>query len=149
MKKVFKWCLMIALFLLVGAVIYVMIAYKSSFDEALELVFVGAGSVGTALLVLIPIFTKIKQAENLIEIATSNCSNQNENNQAIVSDIEKLKSEQEETIKKQNEIILSLSTELNNIKTILKLGFINNKELVSKGVADEIAKVGGNDENKE
>lgn len=149
MKKIFKWCLMIALFLLVGAVIYVMIAHKSSFDEALELVFVGAGSVGTALLVLIPIFTKIKQAENLIEIATSNCSNQNKNNQAIVSDIEKLKSEQEETIKKQNEIILSLSTELNNIKTILKLGFVNNKELVSKGVADEIAKVGGNDENKE
>lgn len=149
MKKVFKWCLMIALFLLVGAIIYIMIAHKSSFDETLELVFVGAGSVGTALLVLIPIFTKIKQAGNLIEIATSNCSNQNENNQAIVSDIEKLKSEQEETIKKQNEIILSLSTELNNIKTILKLGFINNKELVSKGVADEIAKVGGNDENKE
>lgn len=149
MKKVFKWCLMIALFLLVGAVIYIMIAHKSSFDDALELVFVGAGSVGTALLILIPIFTKIKQAGNLIEIATSNCSTQNENNQAIVSDIEKLKSEQEETIKKQNEIISSLSTELNNIKTILKLGFVNNKELVSKGVADEIAKVGGNDENEE
>ena len=38
-----------------------MISNKKSFDEALELVLVGAGSIGTALVVLIPIFDKIQK----------------------------------------------------------------------------------------
>ena len=38
---------------------------------------------------------------------------------------------------------------LNRIEEICKLGFVNNKELVSKGVANLISKVGENEEHKE
>ena len=156
MKKFIKWCLVIALFLLVGAVIYVMIANKASFDEALDLVFVGAGGVGAGIIAFIPIFSKINAV-------TTNTDSQNQRNTEILSDFEDMKTkfqEQQkefdkqqkefaEVVNKQKQEITELKEQLSDVFSICKLGFINSKELVSKGIANQIAKVGVKDENNE
>lgn len=149
MKKVLKVCYMIALFLVVGAVIYVMIVNKSSFDEALELVFIGAGSIGTALVVLIPIFDKIQKSHRLIETATNNTGTQNSELEKLVKEFKEQKLNYEKVVSKQSQEIQEMKQVLNNIKDICKMGFVNNKELVSKGIASEIAKVGEVNENNE
>lgn len=149
MKKIFKWVLTIALFLLVGAIIYIMISNKKSFDEALELVFVGAGSIGTALVVLIPIFDKIQKSHRLIETATNITGTQNSELEKLVKEFKEQKLNYEKNVSKQSQEIQEMKQVLNNVKDICKMGFVNNKELVSKGIASEIAKVGEVNENNE
>lgn len=156
MKKFLKVCLYVALFLLAGMLVYFTVSGKIDWSKWIDYAFYGAGAVTAVALTIAPIWDKISKAKSSIDIATSNTTKQNEENANIAKNIQNLQekaSKNEEDLSKlineYNQTTKELKEELMNVREICKLGFVNTKELVSKGVATEIAKVGVKDESKD
>lgn len=129
---------------------------KEDTKEILSGVAVGAGGVLTALGVFVPIYVKIKKAQNDLTSATTGLTTERKNNEDFAKRLEKSENESRKqeiefrnALKSNNEQIEKMFNTLNRIEEICKLGFVNNKELVSKGVANLISKVGENEEHKE
>lgn len=128
---------------------------KEDLKELFAYVGVGIGGIGTALSVAIPIYIKIKKAQIDLKDATTGLTNAREKNKKLAEELEFSKNEQRreksefiQKLKSYDETFLSMSKKLQEIESICKLGFINNKELVAKGIATEISKVGQDEEIK-
>lgn len=129
---------------------------KEDTKEILGYIATGAGGVLTALLFAVPIYLKIRKAQNGIIEANTGITSERQNNESFAKRLEESESylkkqeyEFHQALKANEEIIKEMSKELIAVKEICKLGFINNKELVSKGIATAISKVGQNEEHKE
>ena len=129
---------------------------KEDTKEILSGVAVGVGGVLTALGVFVPVYKKIKKAQNDLTSATTGLTTERKNNEDFAKRLEKSENESRKqeaefrsALKSNNEQIDKMFKTLNRIEEICKLGFVNNKELVSKGIANLISKVGEDEEHKE
>lgn len=129
---------------------------KEDVKEILGYVAVGAGGVGTALAFAVPIYLKVKKAKDAILEANDCVHNEQKNNTDFAKRLEVSESylrkqdyEFQKAMKHNADMIEAMLKELSIVKEICRLGFINNKELVSKGIATTISKVGQDEENKE
>lgn len=129
---------------------------KEDFKEIFAYVGIGAGGVGTALAFYIPIYVKVKKAQkDIFDAKTSITSGykNNEDTSKSLAETEQILKQQkqdfEKSMKHTDEMLSSMNKKLKEIEQICKLGFINNKELVSKGVATTISKVGQDEDHKE
>jgi hypothetical protein len=129
---------------------------KEDVKEVLTYVAVGAGGVATALSFSIPIYLKIKKAKDAI-VSTNKqiCAKDKENKESednikmSESYLRKQDREYQKALQHNTELIEDMRKELSMVKEICKLGFVNNRELVSKGIATAISKVGQDEEHKE
>ena len=113
-------------------------------DEIMPQVALGISSIGTALVVFIPMYLKMKKASNLIHCETDKST-------ALYNELQitskKLDDREKEITILKNQIAGTRRI-VAEIKTMVGLGFENMNELVSKGVAKEISDVGGGADEK-
>lgn len=128
---------------------------KEDVKEILGYLGIGAGGVSTALAFYIPIYLKVKKAQKDIVEAKTGIVSEKKNNEDVSKKLEEseknLKQQKhdfDKSMKHTDEMLSLMNKKLNEIEQICKLGFINNKELVSKGVATTISKVGQDEEHK-
>ena len=129
---------------------------KEDTKDILENFAVGVGGVLTGLGVFIPVYKKIKKAQNDLTTATTGIANERQENENFAkklakteNNLRKQENDFNEAIKNTKEMLEKMAKKLEEVEDICKLGFVNNKELVSKGVANLISKVGENEEHKE
>lgn len=95
-------------------------------------------SISILLSVLFPIINKVKKASDRFKNATNDVEGTVKENKKLKKEIEELKAE-----------VLTIKEKTINTEKIVKIGFSNTEELVNKGIAAEIIKVGSEDENTE
>lgn len=95
-------------------------------------------SIGTILLVATPVIKRVSSAVEKFKKATKDVNDTVENN-----------SKNENRIARLEERLGAIETAAKNTEKIVRLGFCNTNELVTKGYANEIAKVGGEDEGQD
>ena len=102
-------------------------------------------SIGALALAVTPIINRINGTTSLFTQATK------EVNETVAStkESQKLLAEREERIASLTSELEQLKGAINNIDTIVRMGFGNTDELVRKSVAKEINKVGAKDEYSE
>ena len=129
---------------------------KEDTKDILESFAVGVGGVLTGLSVFLPVYKKIKKAQSDLTDATTGIKTERKENENFAKKLEKTENNlrKQETdfndaIKNTKEMLEKMTKKLEEVESICKLGFVNNKELVSKGVANLISKVGENEEHKE
>ena len=129
---------------------------KEDIKEIFAYVGIGAGGVATALAFYVPIYVKVKKAQKDIVEAKTGITSEKKNNEdtskSLAETEQRLKQQKldyEKSMKHTDEMLSSMNKKLKEIEQICKLGFINNKELVTKGVATTISKVGQDEEHKE
>ena len=122
---------------------------KEDLKEIFAYIGIGAGGVGTALAFYIPIYVKLKKAQKDIVEAKTGITSEKKDNEDTSQRLEQQKLDYEKSMKHTDEMLSSMNKKLKEIEQICKLGFINNKELVVKGVATTISKVGKDEEHKE
>ena len=113
-------------------------------DEIMPQVALGISSIGTALVVFIPIYLKMKKASNLIHFETDKST-------ALYNELQittKKLDDREKEIKTLKEQVAETRKMVEETKKMVSLGFGNMNELVSKGVAKEISDVGGGADEK-
>ena len=107
-----------------------------------------AALLGTSLIYLAgnPVLKKVLQAIGLFEVATKHIESTAKSGQLSTEKAQAL----EEKIKAEYETIVKDNKELKELVTSLqrmvKMGFCNNADLVRGGIAREIAKIGGNED---
>lgn len=94
--------------------------------------------ISVLLSALIPILNKVKKASDRFKNATNDVEGTVKENKRLKKEIEELKAE-----------VLTIKEKTVNTEKIVKIGFSNTEELVNKGIAAEIIKVGAEDENTE
>jgi prefoldin subunit 5 len=129
---------------------------KEDTKEILAYVATGASGVATALAFAVPIYLKVKKAKDAVIEAKNGICEEKKNSKEFADRLDKSENylkkqdhEFQQALQRNAEIIDKMSAELAVVKEICVLGFINNKELVSKGIATQISKVGHNEEHKE
>lgn len=122
---------------------------KEDFKEIFAYVGIGAGGVGTALAFYIPIYVKLKKTQKDIVEAKTGITSEKKDNEDTSQRLKQQKLDYEKSMKHTDEMLSSMNNKLKEIEQICKLGFINNKELVTKGIATTISKVGQDEEHKE
>lgn len=115
---------------------------KEDVKEILGYVGAGIGGVATGLMTYLPIYLTIKKAKKRIDEATEGVSAENKNNSDLIKRIEVI----EDGLDKYTKTIEEIHNATKNTEIICRMGFENNNELVSKGIANEISKVGNKDE---
>lgn len=95
-------------------------------------------SIGTILLAATPVIKRVSSAVEKFKKATKDVNDTVENN-----------SKNENRIARLEERLGAIETAAKNTEKIVRLGFCNTNELVTKGYANEIAKVGGEDEGQD
>lgn len=143
-------------FLTVGEV-----AWKQYLEE--KLVPAATAVVSSLLLIWLgisPVLKKVINATSLFNKATDNVNTTAENGEKANSSLETFKSDLSQkfteaveagvaTMKEQDERIKRIEQHSSNTEEIVRIGFGNTEELVNKGYATEIAKVGANNEEVE
>lgn len=117
-----------------------------------DMLTMGAGGVLAGLALFLPTYIKIKKAKSAIDMATSNSSTENTRNEVIFNSVKKLEDKltaREKTLDKREKQLEDIERATQNMVEICKLAFTNSNELVSKGIADKIAKVGEENESSE
>lgn len=129
---------------------------KEDMKEVFTYVAIGAGGVATALSFYIPIYIKVKKAKDAIDDSNKQISAKDKENKETEDNLKMSESylkkqdrEYQKALQKNTELIEDMRKELSIVKEICKLGFVNNRELVSKGIATAISKVGQDEEHKE
>lgn len=166
--KVFKTILLIVFGMLLGAGIAVgvyfltvgEVAWKQYLEERL---IPTATAAITSLLMLwggaYPIIKKIITATNLFGKATENVNTAAQNSKQSSENLEEYKTElasqfnevvgaTNERWQEQDERLKRIERSVANTEKIARIGFGNTEELVTKGYAAEIAKVGDKDESE-
>lgn len=118
---------------------------KEDVKEILGYVGAGIGGVATGLMTYLPIYLTIKKAKKRIDEATNGVNAENKSTADLVKRIEKI----EDKLENYNKTIEEIHNATKNTEIICRMGFENNNELVSKGIANEISKVGNEDEEHE
>lgn len=95
-------------------------------------------SVGTILLAAMPVIGRVSAAVEKFKKATKDVNDTVENNGKNESRIASLEARLD-----------SIETATTNTEKIVRIAFCNTNELVKKGYAKEIAKVGGDNEKKD
>lgn len=108
-------------------------------DEILPQIALGISCMGTALTVYIPIYIKMKKASNLIHCETDKSTALYNELQTTTKKLE----EREKEIKILKEQVSETRKMVEETNKMVALGFGNMNELVSKGVAKDIADIGG------
>ena len=125
---------------------------KSEVRHYIDLAVVGVSGTLIALVIFLPIYLKIKKAKNSIDQAVGNSSSENTRGEKIIASLKELDKKMEEREKhllKREERIKRMEKSISNTEEIVRLGFTNSNELVSKGVAAKIANVGKEGEGSE
>ena len=94
-------------------------------------------AIGTIMLAAMPVISKISTAVNKFDKATKDVNSTVTNN-----------GKNEQKIASLEERLGKIETAVQNTEEIVRIGFCNNDELVKKGYAKEIAKVGQDNEEK-
>ena len=115
---------------------------KEDFKEILGYVGAGIGGVATGLATYLPIYLTIKKAKKKLDEATEGANTENKNTGDLIKRIEEV----EIRLDKHTKTIEEIHNATKNTERICRMGFENNNELVSKGIANEISKVGNEDE---
>lgn len=80
---------------------------------------------------LAPLIVKIKKSSNRFDKATKDICDSSRNSEQSLSKVAKV-----------NQRLDNMEQKLANIEQMVRIGFVNNNELVSKGFANEIAQIG-------
>nr|DAL67680.1 MAG TPA: hypothetical protein [Caudoviricetes sp.] len=115
------------------------VAWQEYIEEKLAPnIVVALSSIGTILLAATPIISKVSSAVEKFKKATKDVNDTVENN-----------GKNESRIARLEERLGAIETSAKNTEKIVRLGFCNTNELVAKGYANEIAKVGGENEGQD
>lgn len=102
-------------------------------------------SIGTLALAVSPIIKKVVGVTSLFSQATKDVNE----SVANTKESQQILAEREERIASFQQEQKELREAVNNINTMLRIAFTNTDELVRKGMANEINKVGAKDEYSE
>ena len=115
------------------------VAWQEYIEEKLAPnIVIVLSSIGTILLAATPVISKISSAVEKFKKATKDVNDTVENN-----------GKNESRIARLEERLGVIETTAKNTEKIVRLGFCNTSELVTKGYANEIAKVGGENEGQD
>ena len=128
-------------FLTVGEV-----AWKEYVENSLiPNIVIALTSIGTVCVAAIPIIIKVRNAIDNFKLATKDVNDTVANN----GKTEKKVVELEDRIAGLEERLGSIETSSQNTEQMVRIAFCNTDELVRKGYAKEIAKVGSNEVEEE
>lgn len=154
MKGKVKFILGLLLGIIIGALIAIgvyfltvgEVAWKEYVENSLiPNVVIALTSIGTICLAAIPIIKKVRNTIESFKSATKDVNDTVANN----GKTEKKVVELEERIAGLEECLDGIETSSKNTEQIVRIAFCNTDELVKKGYAKEIAKVGSNEVNNE
>lgn len=154
MKGKVKFVLGLLLGIILGALIAIgvyfltvgEVAWKEYVENSLiPNVVLALTSIGMICLAALPILKKIKSTIDIFKSATQDVNDTVANN----GKTEKKVVELEERIAGLEDRLGSIETSSKNTEQIVRIAFCNTDELVKKGYAKEIAKVGSDEDNKE
>ena len=155
-KRRFLFGMLFGVFLGIGLSIsvYFLAAKDIDWQKYLEEKLIPALSAGISALVIIwlgvaPTLKKIVSAIALFNKATDNVNDTVQNGKEAKASIEDFKKEVNNEILEQKRMIEQTGKGVSNIEKIVRIGFGNTEELVTKGYASEIAKVGNDNEENE
>ena len=154
MKGKVKFILGLLLGIIVGALIAIgvyfltvgEVAWKEYVENSLiPNIVIALTSIGTVCVAAIPIIIKVRNAIDNFKLATKDVNDTVANN----GKTEKKVVELEERIAGLEERLGSIETSSQNTEQMVRIAFCNTDELVRKGYAKEIAKVGSNEVEEE
>lgn len=112
------------------------VAWQEYIEEKLAPnIVIVLSSIGTIILAAMPVISKVSSAVEKFKQATKDVNDTVENN-----------GKNEIRIARLEERLEAIETAAKNTEKIVRLGFCNTNELVEKGYANEISKVGGKNE---
>lgn len=155
----------IILGILLAVGVYFLTVGEVAWKQYLEEKLVPAMTAGVSTLLIVwfgvsPVLKKVVNATLLFNKATDNVNTTAENGEKANSNLEAFKADLTQkfteavesgvaTMKEQDERIKRIEKHSSNAEAITRIGFGNMEELVNKGYAAEIAKVGADDEEDE
>lgn len=124
------------------------IAWKVYIEEkVVPAVVLALTAICSVYIAISPILMRVKLASDKFKSATEDVTIATKKTQENEKTVTALKTDLETRISELEQSIFAVNTSITNVEKILRIGFGNTEELVRKGYAREIAKV-GNDEAK-
>ncbi len=154
MKGRVKFVVGVLLGIIIGAIIAVgvyfltvgEVAWKEYVENSLiPNIVIALTSIGTVCVAAIPIIAKVRIAIDGFKSATKDVNDTVVNNGKTEKKVAKL----EERIAGLEDCLGNIVTSSKNTEQMVRIAFCNTDELVKKGYANEIAKVGNNEVEEE
>lgn len=118
-------------------------------DELIPTAFIVLTSIGAISVLAMPIINRVIHTIEKFNQVTNDVNSTAEHSENTNNEIKAYEKELNQFIRVIKEIVEPLPGEITDIKKMCKLGFCNSDELVEKGCAAEIAKVGKENEQIE